>query len=229
MFFPLGCQRLTSHISSIAIHFRRPSTYLNNWSLPTARDFSFTNPYDNFAHHRSARQIAQGFSLNPRPEEGYFLSLIPDKLRVKSANSDISDSQAIAYLPLHPLFTSNISSDVFSQDRQSTNPPELFQIIATSASIVIESIAQQNKDHKFICIWMAAERLVEAGAVWGLYLLVTKKAKIAESDGGMGMAKAMKPLYSCSTLLASFAERWKVGSAYVDIWEAYLSFLWTVI
>jgi hypothetical protein len=80
-----------------------------------------------------------------------------------------------------------------------------------------------------ISVWMVAERVLEAGAVWGLYLITIKHRSPESNYAGMGMASALKPLQSCSTLLASFAERWKEGSVYVDIWETYLAFLWTII
>lgn len=36
----------------------------------------------------------------------------------------------------------------------------------------------------------------------------------------------MEPLLQCSSLLASFAERWKPGRNYLQAWEAFVEMLW---
>jgi hypothetical protein len=108
--------------------------------------------------------------------------------------------------------------------------PELLKIVAESASTVLDIYFQQNRDHKLTSIWLSAERALEAGAVWGAYIIILGRSQTT-SDGlfSISTSRVMGPLQKCSTLLASFAERWTDGSIYLEVWETFLSLLWDVL
>lgn len=102
--------------------------------------------------------------------------------------------------------------------------------MAESASTVLDIYFQQNRDHKLTSIWLSAERALEAGAVWGAYIIILGRSQTT-SDGlfSISTSRVMGPLQKCSTLLASFAERWTDGSIYLEVWETFLSLLWDVL
>lgn len=163
--------------------------------------------------------------MTPMPSQDYFEDLIPNELKVLPGEFDINPSSATLYLALHPLFTS-ADSDIFSNLSLDGHSSELLRIIADSASTIIDGFVQMNKDHKILSIWRGVERILEAGAVWGIYLITLQRTKsVSGKDHRILTSSAMGPLLKCSTLLASFAERWKDGLIYAQIWETFLSLL----
>jgi hypothetical protein len=175
------------------------------------------------------KNIVHAFSASPMPSEAYFIDLIPPELRVNSGEGDIPLSSARLYLALRGRFTSDIR-DINPDGTLPRCSSTLLRVIARSASTIIDSIAYDNTHQKLVSLWMAAERLMEAAIVWGSYLTILKQTE--NSSGGIlaiGLPTAMNPILQCSTVLASFAGRWKKGGIYMKVWEAYVSLLWGII
>lgn len=177
------------------------------------------------------RYITETLCISPLPPQERFESLIPSNLQISagSAKSIISTQSAEVYIALHPLFTSR-GLEIFSDYPLQQAAMNLLHIIGNSACTIIGGYAQRWKQSKIISIWMAAERVLEAGAVWATYLMIMRRKQT--SSGGLssiGMKAVMKTLTSCSALLVGFAERWKEGAVYVEIWEIFLSLLWGIL
>lgn len=144
--------------------------------------------------------------------------------------TDIALNSAILYNALHPLFTSNLKVPSGSSQTSSLNDVSstgLLRIIAKSASVMIDRFARLNDEDRIMSFWLTAEQVLEAGAVWASSFMTDSRGRTAAGDhGGIsssnGMREAMGPILKVSALLASFAARWKAGSAYVDTWEAFV-------
>lgn len=173
-------------------------------------------------------RIAQGFAATPRPSQEYFEKLIPSELKVLTGDMHVSPSSATLYLALHPLFTSSLS-EIFSTDTLNESSLDLLRIVADSASTIIDGFVQLDKDHKIISIWRSAERVLEAGAVWATYVIKLRLMAIPSTRSQIRESSAMSPLLKCNTLLTSFAQRWKVGSIYAQIWETFLLMIWGIL
>jgi hypothetical protein len=179
--------------------------------------------------YKVLRQIIHGFTITPVPHQTYFENIIPRHLQVASTDTDIGIQSAMLYVSLHPLFTTS-PAEIFSERSLDRISPELLKIVADSASTVLDIYFQQNRDHKLTSIWLSAERVLEAGAVWGAYIIILGRSQTM-SDGlfSISTSRVMGPLQKCSTLLVSFAERWTDGSIYLEVWETFLSLLWDVL
>ncbi len=156
------------------------------------------------------------------PSRTYFENLIPSKLKVTSEDIEIKPQAATIYVSLHPLFTSS-PSEIFSNSELDPSSSELLKAIADSAAIILSNYFQANKDFDIISIWMAAERVLEAGAIWGSYLMYLRSNRIVGTGtSSIRTRHTMGPLQKCSVLLTSFAGRWKEASIYVEVWEIFL-------
>ena len=231
MFLCFSAEPMTNtQPSSVAYHFRRPSRIPEMSHPSTKHDFSTAYPReDSLTVYKLLRQIAQGFTLTPIPHHAYFENLIPRHLRVASTDTVIGIQSAMLYVSLHPLFTAS-PSDIFSESPLDQSSSDLLKVVADSASAILDFYFQQSRGFKLISIWMSIERVLEAGAMWGTYLIVLRRTQT--TSGGLssiGTSRAMGPLQKCSALLASFAERWKEGSTYFEVWETFLSVLWNVL
>jgi hypothetical protein len=220
---------LTLVLSSLALHFRRPSLICeiqrvsepNGAALPQS---AINQPaiYDHLL------RINQGFATIPRPPQEHFESLIPKELKVLAGDLNISPSSATLYLALHPLFTAS-RSEIFTTSPLDDSSLDLLRIVAGSASTVIDGFVQLNKSHMIISIWRSAERVLEAGAVWAMYVIKLQLMATPFTRSQLRESSAMSPLLKCNNLLASFSERWKAGSIYAQIWETFLLQLWGIM
>ena len=165
--------------------------------------------------------------MNP-PDGNVLEQLVPMPLQINSATSTISIHSATLYTALHPLLTKLESS---TGGPQLGGSSRLFHVIPQSASVVIDHFAQLNEEHKIISIWMAAERVLEAGLVWAAYLISQNSTTLPghRITSIMGTRIAMGPLIKVSTLLASFAARWKSGSVHANSWETLMDQLWDML
>ncbi|KAH8819321.1 hypothetical protein F5884DRAFT_9373 [Xylogone sp. PMI_703] len=212
--------------SSVALHFRRPSQFCKIRLRATFEDSHTPNTLSNdlkISVH--LHNIAHQFTISPRPMEEFFESLIPQSLQVDPMSSDINIISATLYTALHPLFT---SSDIYPTNHPSSR---LFDIVSRSASAVIDHFARLDKSNKIISIWLAADRVFEAGVVWATYLIrqchvmSTGKNPITSIRASV----IVSPILKVSALLASFAARWRGGSVYVDAWETLVQLLWNIL
>lgn len=105
----------------------------------------------------------------------------------------------------------------------------LFHIIAPSASAIIDHFVRLNEDNSVIGIWMAAERVLEAGLIKATYLLSRPHTTPTTGDHRLGPKAYMSPILKGSTLLGSFTGRWKSGSAYINAWETFGDFIWNMV
>ena len=207
---------LTLFCSSAALHLRRPSPFCSARLHSTNESLSVPDPLsDEFNVRIRLHDVTQRFTTSPSSSERLFESLIPPPLRVVSTSSGISMSSATLYTALHPLFT---SSDVCAGPILDDQSSRLFHIIANSAIVIIDHFARLNEDNKIISIWMAAERVLEAGLVWATYLMSQRNLTPSGEHyfPPLGSRATMGPVLKVSSLLASFTARWKSGSAYVD-------------
>lgn len=143
-------------------------------------------------------------------------------------DSAISIQSARLYTALHPLFS---KSDLGSRGMLDVPASRLFHIVAHSASTLIDHFARLNEDDKIISLWMTAEPIFEAGLLWASYLVNQRYSALPESRPfhTMGTKIAMSSVMKVSTLLASFAARWKSGRVYADAWETLTELLWSMV
>lgn len=212
--------------SILACHFHRPSLFCN--SAPPRLGL-FSPEYDfltrTFQAYRGLYSISQHFILNSDPSPADLEALISPTLNIPPGTrpSDMSLAQAQIYLALHPLFTSPAAGP-------HSCSPELLSNIAGAASAFIGCISKLNREHRVICIWSTTESVLQAGAVWGAYLILSKQgeSKLLKNSSSTAFqpGSSVGPLLQCSALLASFAERWKPGRHYVQAWDAFVEMLW---
>lgn len=162
----------------------------------------------------------------PLQSEDFFESLIPLHLQMRSTTSDISIHSAMLYLALHPIFT---TSDVISSGSLNISNSRLFQIVAHSASAIIDHFTRLNEDKKIISISMVAPQVLEAGLVWATYLICRHEIAQAGSFHGMEPRLALGPILKVSALIASFVARWESGATYAETWETFVQLLWNMI
>lgn len=195
-------------------------------------------------------KIADRLRTMARPAKELFDDLIPAPVptgstEVGAADCPVNVQLATLYVALHPLFTSShllepstgpdrlpIPDDVNDNSHTDLSSLSLFRIIATSASIVIDHYSWLNETGRILSLWMAAERVLEAGAIWAFHVVRQRALSVSSSAwerAAVERRAAMAPLLKVSTLLASFAARWKPGSAYSDAWEALVELIWTML
>ncbi|EKG22471.1 hypothetical protein MPH_00206 [Macrophomina phaseolina MS6] len=220
--FDDDCQRTGFFLFTV----ERPSLFCN--SAPPRLGL-FSPEYEflssTFQLHRTLYSISQHFALQPDPLAVDVENLIPLQFQIppNARLSDMSFAQAQIYLSLHPLFTSPTAGPHSCSS-------DLLKCIAGAASSFISFTSRLNREHRVVSIWTTAESLLQAGAVWGAYLILSKqgepKALQGPSFNLLKPGSSMEPLLQCSALLSSFAERWKPGRQYVQAWDAFTEMLW---
>lgn len=207
-------------------HFGRPSSFFNTRiqiyleNVP-ALDILHDDLYVASCLHNISRAM-ENTSI---PSEAFIESLVPLSHQISHFDSNITLASATLYLALHPLIT---DLDRFT----GTDPVEIpstrmIHLISSSASIVIDHFAQLDEKKMIVSIWLAAEQVLKAGIVWathifnnqrmsGTWLLNVPKIKTSVAFG---------PIIKVSSLLASFAARWHIGSAYTRVWETVVELL----
>ncbi|KAK4940315.1 hypothetical protein LTR10_019531 [Elasticomyces elasticus] len=214
--------------SSAVQYFRRPSPFCTMY-LRTVLDDSFTtNAMSAELYTLSHLQKLMDIPTSLELSEGTLENLIPVTLQVSSVNSGMSVQSATLYIALHPPIT---RLALFDPRAVNGLPSRLLQIVAKSASTLIDHFARLNEGNKIISIFMASEKVLEAGLVWSTYLLSHQAAITAgyQLPSRMSTKVMMSPIMRVSALLASFAGRWKHGPAYVRAWEALVELLWNII
>jgi hypothetical protein len=174
------------------------------------------------------RNIRKRLSTSPDLSDSALESLVPVQLQVPSANSGIGLQSATMYLALHAAFTETKPLNL-----KTVNVPtsRLFHIVANSASTFIDHFTRLNEGNKMISIFMASEKVLEAGMVWSTYLFSLQSSITAgyQSPFTISTQAMMSPVLKVSALLASFAARWTHGSEYVTAWETLVELLWNII
>ena len=195
---------------------------------PVFDDFYNTNGRSvelcTLSHLQKIRQI---ISSSLELSEGDLENLIPVPLLVPAVNSGMSLRSATLYIALHPRVTERS----FFNPRVAGGPPSrLFQVVANSACTLIDHFTRLNEGSRIISIFTASEEVLEAGLVWSTYLFCHQAAIMAgyHLPSRMSTKAMMSPIMRVSVLLASFAARWKHGSAYVRAWEALVELLWNI-
>lgn len=211
------------------LHFRCPSPFRDiRLNAELAASASPDTLSDELNILDQLHNITGKFTSEPRTSAIFPESLIPDPMQVETVDSDISINSAILYTALHPIFT---SEDILSRGTFEEPLLKLFEIVAKSASILVDHFILLDKDHKIISIWMAAERVFEAGLVWVVYLMSRYRTThtLGHTPFSMDVRNVMGPILKVSSLLGSFRARWKLGSAYVDAWETIVELLWDML
>jgi len=178
---------------------------------------------------RCLQKLLCSLTTVPVRDEAFLEAQIPLSLQVTSLGSEISLPSAILYIALHPLLT---DSDLFAEQNFMNRPSSrLVHIITTSASVIIDHFTQLNEKNSIISIWVAAERILVAGAVWAAGLMHRKHLSGPGLQGvsNPGTGVTLDPIIKVSSLLASFAARWKAGSSYVTTWNAVVDSIWQTI
>jgi hypothetical protein len=147
--------------SSTSLYFRRHSPFCAIRLKPRLEASSplKTLP-DDLATLGYLQRIAEHMTHFPRPSEDFFENLMPLGLQVRSISSGISIQSAMLYLAPHPLFT---TSEAFSTRTFNVLHSRLFQIVAHSASAIIDHFAYLNENDMIVSVCMAAEQVIEAG------------------------------------------------------------------
>ena len=210
------------------MHFRRPSSLCE-----TERQVAFENlstadaPVTDLDVLRLLRDIMQYLTVSANLSEDVLESLIPQPMQIYSTTSDMSLNSARLYLALHPLFT---RSELFGGGMHDTSSSRLFYIIAGSASRIIDHFAELDEDNQIISIFMAAEQVFEAGLVWAASLPTRyKNVAVGHQLTATEISSEMAPIMKVSSLLASFAARWKHGTVYVTAWKIFTELLWNML
>ncbi|KAK7523030.1 uncharacterized protein IWZ02DRAFT_260707 [Phyllosticta citriasiana] len=204
--------------STLSIHFRLPSLYCN--SAPTVIPNGLSEPLLYHTLYTLTQNLNfQQESASPDVET----RLIPACLRINSESAwgNVSLGQAQVYLTLHPLFTSPGAGTHCC----STN---LLSKIALAAAAFIMHTHKLNKERRVISIWVSAENVIQAGAAWAAYLMLHSQRDSPLHDYhilNLADLPAIEPIVKCSSILASFAERWKGGRRYCQAWEAFADML----
>lgn len=216
------------HDSLAAIHLGRPSLYLDNrLQLYLAISSILNHSSDDLYLARCLLLIKRKFDAAAAPSEAYLEAQIPHALQVNSASTDISLPSAVLYLSLHPLLT---NLDMFSHaEIISGLSSRMLLLIITSASIVIDHFTQLNNRNSIISIWLSAERVLIAGAVWVASLIHQKHSAAHNTPSIAATSTLMNPIVKVSSLLASFAARWKAAESYVTAWNVLVDILWQII
>ncbi|ERS98583.1 hypothetical protein HMPREF1624_05369 [Sporothrix schenckii ATCC 58251] len=237
----------------MSLHFRRPSPFCDQYLLGRGSSFSgggsrelewqqllsasFTPAssvvIDDLVVLRTCMQIRQHLEARPQIPDYLLESLIPVPLQVlaappltrtrladTTAAPPMSVQSATVYMALHPVV---VFPDMILKGGQLSAPSRLFQIVAGAACVLLDEYARQNPRHRISSLWMSAERIVEAGIVWVLYVLAHQQY------GLLDVGTAMRPILHVSSLLASFAARWKAGTAYVEPWETLVELMWGIL
>ena len=175
----------------------------------------------------SLHNIKRKFDTVAAPSEAYLEAQIPLSLRITSFESTISLPSAILYLALHPLLTK--LDMCIASEGMSRLSPRIVHLITTSAVVIIDHFTQLNENNLIISMWLGAERVLMGGAVWVSGLLHQKHLSGASPQGMLSTGTALSPVMKITSLLASFAARWKAGSAYMTIWNDVVDLLLQVI
>ncbi|KAK7632574.1 hypothetical protein IWX48DRAFT_638572 [Phyllosticta citricarpa] len=204
--------------STLSIHFRLPSLYCN--SAPTVIPNGLSEP---LLYH-TLYTLTQNLNFQQESASADVETrLIPACLRINSESAwgDVSLGQAQVYLTLHPLFTSpGAGTHCCSQN--------LLSKIAMAAAAFIMHTHKLNKERRVISIWVSAENVIQAGAAWAAYLMLRSQRDSPLHDYhilNLADLPAIEPIVKCSSILASFAERWKGGRRYCQAWEAFADML----
>ncbi|KIH87798.1 hypothetical protein SPBR_04571 [Sporothrix brasiliensis 5110] len=236
-----------------SLHFRRPSPFCDQYLLGRSSSFSggssrewewqqllsssFTPAssvvIDDLVVLRTCMQIRQHLEARPQIPDHLLESLILVPLQVlaappltrtrladTTATPPMSVQSATVYMTLHPVV---VFPDEILKGGQLSTRSRLFQIVAGAACVLLNEYARQNPRHRISSLWMSAERIVEAGIVWVLYVLAHQQY------GLLDIGTAMRPILHVSSLLASFAARWKAGTAYVEPWETLVELMWGIL
>lgn len=223
---------LTDASDSLAtVHFGRPSLcfdarlQLYFEDVPTPNVLS-----DELYVTNCLNSISRALNTIPTPTEALLEALIPPALHVTSFDPEIGLISATLYTALGPLLTD--PGSIVGVGILTTPSPRLVHVIAKSASVLIDHFTQLNKRNMIISIWVAAELVLKAGAVWAASLMhkqqisgptVPRHIFATELDVTMG------PIIKVSSLLASFAARWNAGSIYVQSWETLVELFWKML
>lgn len=233
-----------------SLHFRRPSPFCDRyllgpgsfsggsneeeWQQLLALSFTPASSVviDDLVVLRIVLQIRQHLETRPQPPHHLLESLIPVPLQILAVppltRARLADTttplmslqSAQLYIALHPVV---IAPNMIAKEEALPPPSRLFQIAAASAYVLLNEYARQNPRHRIASLWMAVERIVEAGIVWVLYVLAQQQQQ------PLDIGTAMRPILQVSALLASFAARWKAGTAYVDAWDALVELMWGIL
>ncbi|KAK8164121.1 hypothetical protein IWX90DRAFT_249915 [Phyllosticta citrichinensis] len=204
--------------STLSIHFRLPSLYCN--SAPTVIPNGLSEP---LVYH-TLYTLTQELNF---PQESASVDvesrLIPVCLQIdtESGWENMSLGQAQVYLTLHPLFTSpGAGTHCCSQS--------LLLKIAMAAAAFIMHTHKLNRERRVISIWVSAENVMQAGAAWAAYLMLRSQRDSPLHDHhipNLVGLPAIEPIVKCSSILSSFAERWKCGRRYCQAWDAFADLL----
>ncbi|EXJ92791.1 hypothetical protein A1O3_01344 [Capronia epimyces CBS 606.96] len=214
--------------SATALHFRRPSPFCAMRLRTISEEASSSGHLpDELTVASHLLDLAEKFTISPRPPESTFERLIPVSMQLTSINSPISIHSATLYTALHPLMT---NSDAASKGILNDSSMRLFHVIAHSASAVIDHFARLDGGRKIISLWMAADRVLEAGLVWASYLMYHRITTPGyRPSDSIGTRVAMSPVLKVSALLASFSARWNSATAHVQAWETVVELLWSLV
>lgn len=212
-----------------AIHFRRYSAFCAMYARSAFGTLLAPNPsLESLSVLISLRKAVSRMDHSFQQSGDLLENLIPSPLQVRALPSTVSIDSARLYIALHPLFT---ASEAFSQPNAGAFPSRLFHVVGNSACTIINHYALLNEENNIICLWMAAEQVLEAGLVWAVYIMNQRQSTPTAFGGSQPMLQlspsfVMDPIIKVSTLLASLTARWRNGSAYAQAWEIFVQMFW---
>lgn len=209
--------------SSVVLHFQRPSSFPGKITSSGAQSINEQSIVSS-----SVANIAQTLMDTSDMSMADAVILIPPALRVELPHDRVTLSSALLYVTLQPLFTTEEIMFGKPLDESTSNA---FHIVAKSACTIIDRLRELNKSGKVLSLWMDADRVLRCGKIWLYYLVYhSQSGQVVGTQSPMNYAgQSMAPVLQVTSLLSSFAARFKGASASLSAWEACVALLWPML
>lgn len=211
--------------STLALHFRRPSTFCQIWSSTEDSDPFESTLLASLSLDRHKLKISQALSVKKTAPQSYFESLIPEPFQITSReglsdNTPSSFASAQLYLVLHPVLRKDADKASFPPF-ESSGPEKarLLSRITNSTILVIKGLAEMYEGGKVLSIWVFTEQVLEAGIVLACCLITLRHSELSSMAN---VSSRMGNLLQVSRMLEGCAERWKGGLPHAKAWEVLL-------
>jgi hypothetical protein len=214
---------LVFSLSTLALHFKRPSPYCQIW--PTLQPDDKLAPISaSLSTYKHRLQVSQAVPVKSGSFQAIFEKLLPEWFEMPKEDERMTLASAQSYLALHPLLKSSSSELYFlSSESDDSAKERLLTTMANAASTVIDNFVDMYEGGNVLSIWVFTEQVLEGGVVLARTLITLKKFPC------MLRANFMASLLKVNRLLLGCAERWEGGSVHSKAWEALLPILWAML
>lgn len=211
------------------LHFRRPSYLQAKLTLPESRDLPGIGAiYRESVVWSNIVSIAQALIDSPSLPAAQLESMIPVQLRITKPETRIEISSALLYITLQPIFT---TAEIIAGQPLDEKTFVIFRSTAMSACTMINHKCELDNSGRTLSLWLEADRVLRCGILWLYYLIYQSRRQRLGGDRSpfMAMGNMMAPLLQVTSLLSSFAARFRDASASLSAWEACTAMLWPML